>query len=109
MKKILVCGAGGFIGHHLVSRLKAHGDFVVGIDCKHPEYENTRADHFIIADLRDSSIFATHLSNDFDEIYQLAADMGGAGYLFTGIHDSKIMLNSASININVLNFVVNYI
>ena len=105
MRKVLVCGAGGFIGHHLVSRLKSHGDFVVGIDCKYPEYENTKADHFIIADLRDNSTFEEKLLYNFDEIYQLAADMGGAGYVFTGIHDSKIMLNSASININVLNFV----
>ena len=108
MKKILVCGAGGFIGHHLITRLKSLGEFVVGIDYKFPRYEKTRADEFIIADLRDNSVFESRLSNDYDEIYQLAADMGGAGYVFTGIHDSKIMLNSALININILNFVKNH-
>ena len=83
------------------------GEFVVGIDCKFPEYEKTKADDFVIADLRDYSIFESKLSSDYDEIYQLAADMGGAGYLFTGINDSNIMLNSSLININILKFVKN--
>lgn len=103
MKNILVCGAGGFIGTHLVNSLKEQGHYVVGADLKYPEYSETTADSFIISDLRNyqhvNYLFATH---KFDEVYQLAADMGGAGYIFTGEHDADIMHNSATINLNVL-------
>lgn len=103
MKNILVCGAGGFIGTHLVESLKAQGHYVVGADLKHPLYSETAADQFYILDLRDQSqvksLFDSHM---FDEVYQLAADMGGAGYIFVGDNDADIMHNSATINLNVL-------
>lgn len=106
MKKILVCGAGGFIGSHLVERLKKEGHYVVGVDLKEPLYNKSPADEFYVVDLRDQrnveSLF--HLVN-YDEIYQLAADMGGAGYIFTGEHDADIMHNSAIINLNMLDSV----
>lgn len=103
MKRILVCGAGGFIGTHLVNSLKEQGHFVVGADLKRPEYSETTADAFIISDLRDiNSVEFLFNSYKFDEVYQLAADMGGAGYIFTGEHDADIMHNSAMINLNVL-------
>jgi nucleoside-diphosphate-sugar epimerase len=101
-KTILVCGAGGFIGSHLVTNLKKQGHTVVGVDLKHPLYEDTRANHFYKQDLRQAEmvdfIFSQH---EFDEVY-LAADMGGAGYIFIGENDADIMHNSASINLNVL-------
>ncbi len=102
MKRILVCGAGGFIGSHLVERLKSQGNFVVGADLKFPEYEKSNADYFNICDLRDM-FFVKSLLNAYkiEEVYQLAADMGGAGYIFTGDHDAEIMHNSAQINLNV--------
>jgi len=102
MKRILVCGAGGFIGSHLVERLKSQGHFVVGADLKFPEYEKSHADYFNICDLRDM-FFVKSLLNAYkiEEVYQLAADMGGAGYIFTGDHDAEIMHNSAQINLNV--------
>ena len=103
MKTILVCGAGGFIGTYLVKSLKAQGHTVIGADLKYPLYSETEADHFYIIDLRNQTsvkyLFNTHR---FDEVYQLAADMGGAGYIFTGEHDADIMHNSATINLNVL-------
>jgi nucleoside-diphosphate-sugar epimerase len=101
-KKILVAGAGGFIGHHLVRRLKADGHWVRGVDLKHPEYSATAADDFIIGDLRDPRICDNVLSGGVEELYQLAADMGGAGFIFTGDNDADIMHNSAAININMV-------
>src|SRR5581483_1302147 len=93
----LVCGAGGFIGSHLVKRLKSEGVWVRGADLKFPEYSDTAADDFVIGDLRDPYVCRTVLDRRFDEIYQLAADMGGAGFIFTGENDADIMRNSASI------------
>ena len=104
MKKILVLGAGGFIGNHLVTRLKAEGHYVVGADLKKPEFSESKADQFIICDLRvwpdmmGIYIKQTH----WDEVYQLAADMGGAGYIFSGNHDTSVMTNSVQINLNLL-------
>lgn len=102
MKTVLVCGAGGFIGGHLVHRLKAEGCWVRGVDLKHHEYSPDAADHFVLGDLRDPLTVARVLDRAFDEIYQLAADMGGAGYIFTGEHDADVMQNSALVNLNVL-------
>jgi GDP-D-mannose 3', 5'-epimerase len=102
MKTALVCGAGGFIGSHLVKRLKGEGFWVRGVDLKFPEYSETTADDFIIADLRDVSVCRGAVDRRFDEVYQLAADMGGAGYIFTGENDAHIMHNSAMINLNIL-------
>jgi nucleoside-diphosphate-sugar epimerase len=102
MKKILVCGAGGFIGNHLVNYLKQQGHYVIGADLKYPPYNETIADKFFQTDLRSPQSVAQLITNDIDEIYQLAADMGGAGYIFTGEHDADIMHNSAMINLNVL-------
>jgi len=102
MKKALVCGAGGFIGSHLVRRLKKEGYWVRGVDLKYPEFSPTAADDFIIGDLRDMAICAHVTDQYFDEVYQLAADMGGAGYVFTGDNDADIMHNSAKINLNML-------
>lgn len=105
-KKMLVCGAGGFIGHHLVKNLKQQGHYVVGTDLKYPEYQNTDADEFYIQDLRQASGVNQLLSHGFDTVYQLAADMGGAGYIFTGDNDADIMHNSALINLNILEAMV---
>src|SRR5471032_373567 len=102
MKTALVLGAGGFIGGHLVKRLKREGFWVRGVDLKFNEHAETEADDFLIADLRDAGNVRAVIDRNFDEIYQLAADMGGAGYIFTGEHDADIMHNSASINLNVL-------
>jgi len=102
MNKALVCGAGGFIGSHLVKRLKREGFWVRGVDLKFPEYSETEADDFILADLREPANCRAVIDCRFEEVYQLAADMGGAGYIFTGDHDAVIMHNSASINLNVL-------
>lgn len=102
MKTALVCGAGGFIGHHLVNRLKAEGLWVRGADIKPPEFSASRADNFVLADLRDPVAAARCLDRPFDEVYQLAADMGGAGYVFSGEHCADVMHNSALINLNVL-------
>src|SRR4051812_48254782 len=102
MRSALVCGAGGFIGAHLVKRLKKEGFWVRGVDLKFPEYADTEADDFIIGDLRESGFCKQVTDRRFDEVYQLAADMGGAGYIFTGLNDSDIMHNSASINLNML-------
>jgi GDP-D-mannose 3',5'-epimerase len=102
MKHALVCGAGGFIGFHLVNRLKEEGFWVLGVDLKHPEFGASRADEFIIGDLRDPVLCHNLLNRPFDEVYQLAADMGGAGYLFTGDQDADVMHNSAMINLNMV-------
>jgi GDP-D-mannose 3', 5'-epimerase len=101
-KMALVCGAGGFIGNHLVKRLKKEGYWVKGIDLKYPEFNKTVADEFIIGDLRDPQVCINILSIPYDEVYQLAAEMGGAGFIFTGENDADVMHNSATINLNVL-------
>lgn len=101
-KSALVLGAGGFIGSHLVKRLKSEGIWVRGVDLKFPEFGETSADDFVIGDLRDQLLVRDVMDRKFDEIYQLAADMGGAGYIFTGENDADIMHNSAMINLNVL-------
>ena len=101
MQRALVCGAGGFIGSHLVKRLKRDGWWVRGVDLKYPEFADTAADDFAIGDLRDPGFCRDAVDTRFDEVYQLAADMGGAGYVFTGDHDADVMHNSAAININV--------
>ena len=101
-KTALVLGAGGFIGGHLMHRLKSEGFWVRGVDMKFPEYREIDADDFILGDLRDPVICREVIDRRFDEVYQLAADMGGAGYIFTGEHDATLMHNSASINLNVL-------
>jgi nucleoside-diphosphate-sugar epimerase len=102
MRTALVCGAGGFIGHHLVKALKLEGMWVRGVDLKQPDFSESLADDFVLADLRDAISAQTCLDRHFDEVYQLAADMGGAGYLFSGDNDAAVMRNSALININVL-------
>jgi nucleoside-diphosphate-sugar epimerase len=101
-KRALVCGAGGFIGSHLVKRLKREGFWVRGIDLKYPEFGETQADDFIIGDLRDPVTCRYAVDLPFHEVYQLAADMGGAGFVFTGENDADIMHNSALINLNML-------
>jgi nucleoside-diphosphate-sugar epimerase len=103
MKRILVNGAGGFIGGHLVKRLKREGFWVRGVDLKHNEFSPSPADEFLIGDLRDQTV-AREVVQNIDEVYQLAADMGGAGYVFTGEHDAAIMHNSATVNLNTLEF-----
>jgi len=102
MKKILVLGAGGFIGSHLVKRLRKEGNWVRGVDLKYPEFAKTQADEFVIGDLREQQIVRKVADQPFDEVYQLAADMGGAGYIFTGEHDADVMHNSATINLNMV-------
>lgn len=101
-KQALVCGAGGFIGSHLIKRLKKEGFWVRGVDLKYPEFSETAADDFVIGDLRDPTVCRNVTDRPFDEVYQLAADMGGAGYIFTGEHDSEVMHNSAMINLNMV-------
>jgi GDP-D-mannose 3',5'-epimerase len=108
MKRVLVLGAGGFIGSHMVKRLKKEGCWVRGVDLKYPDFSETECDEFFVADLRivenvNRSLKVSDLSGDvFEEVYQFAADMGGAGFVFTGEHDADIMHNSATINLNVL-------
>ena len=119
IKKALVLGAGGFIGSHMVKRLKSEGYWVRGVDLKYPEFSVTAADEFVQGDLRDVDFVRRCLEfkgdrgnfynsvpyqyiEPFDEIYQFAADMGGAGFVFTGENDADIMHNSVSINLNVL-------
>jgi nucleoside-diphosphate-sugar epimerase len=113
-KKALVLGAGGFIGSHLVKKLKSEGYWVRGVDIKHPDFSESSADEFIIADLRDplktslvmyspNQLSEQDNINSFDEVYQLAADMGGAGYINTGDNDAEVVHNSMLINLNVLN------
>jgi nucleoside-diphosphate-sugar epimerase len=102
MKKALVLGGGGFIGSHMVNRLKEEGFWVRAVDLKFPEFSPTQADDFIQGDLRDPLICREAIDQKFDEIYQFAADMGGAGFVFTGENDADIMHNSALINLNIL-------
>jgi GDP-D-mannose 3', 5'-epimerase len=102
MRRALVCGAGGFIGSHLVKRLKREGFWVRGADLKYPRFSETEADDFIQGDLREWQTACAAVDRRFDEIYQLAADMGGAGYIFTGENDADLMHNSAQINLNML-------
>ena len=107
MREVLVLGAGGFIGSHMVKRLKKEGYWVRGVDLKHPEFSPTQADDFIIGDLRDPDLVKKVLrapGGNFQQVYQFAADMGGAGFVFTGENDADIMHNSATINLNVLEF-----
>ena len=113
MKTALVLGAGGFIGGHLVTRLKNEGYWVRGVDIKKHEYNKTDVDEFFVLDLRNESSVSTAFTlngvdSTFDEVYQLAADMGGAGYIFTGEHDADVMHNSAMINLNVANQAIKY-
>jgi len=105
IKKALVCGAGGFIGSHMVRRLRSEGYWVRGVDQKYPEFSQTEAHDFVKGDLREVSLVKDILrvnGEPFDEIYQFAADMGGAGFVFTGENDAAIMQNSATINLNIL-------
>ena len=102
MKAALECGAGGFIGSHMVKRLKREGFWVRGVDLKLPQFAETEADDFLVADLRDPVICREVIDRKFNEVYQLAADMGGAGYIFIGENDADIMHNSAMINLNIL-------
>ena len=105
IKKALVCGAGGFIGSHMVRRLRSEGYWVRGVDQKYPEFSETEAHDFVKGDLREVSLVKDILrigGESFDEIYQFAADMGGAGFVFTGENDADIMHNSVTINLNVL-------
>lgn len=103
MKTALVCGAGGFIGSHMVKRLRREGFWVRGVDLKFPEFSETEADDFIKGDLRDFYTCEQSVDRKFDEVYQFAADMGGAGFVFTGENDADIMHNSALINLNMIN------
>tara|TARA_Y100000356_G_scaffold22829_1_gene16122 strand:- start:39 stop:1097 length:1059 start_codon:yes stop_codon:yes gene_type:complete len=119
VKKALVLGAGGFIGSHMVKRLREEGYWVRGVDVKCPEFSNSAANEFVVGDLTDKRFVErvleykgdrgnfyhsvpTRYIQPFDEIYQFAADMGGAGYIFTGDHDADVMHNSVTINLNVL-------
>ena len=104
-KTALVLGAGGFIGSHMVKRLRAEGYWVRGVDLKNTEFSSTQANEFVTGDLREVGLVAQVLDvngDSFDEIYQFAADMGGAGFVFTGENDAEIMHNSCTINLNVL-------
>lgn len=102
MKRALVLGGGGFIGSHLAKRLKGEGCWVRSVDLQRPRYAPTAADEFIVGDLRDRGICLRALADGFHEVYQLAGDMGGAGFISTGKNDADIMSNSALINLNVL-------
>ncbi|MBK9453930.1 MAG: NAD-dependent epimerase/dehydratase family protein [Bacteroidetes bacterium] len=102
MKKAIVFGAGGFIGSHLVRRLKAEGYWVRGVDLKQPAFSATAADEFVVGDLRDRALVDKVIDRGIDELYQLAADMGGAGYLFSGDNDAAVMHNSAQINLHTV-------
>ena len=103
MKRILVNGAGGFIGGHMVNRLKAEGHWVRAVDLKRHEFSVSQADEFIVGDLCDQQLVDAVVEG-IDEVYQFAADMGGAGYIFTGEHDADVMHNSATINLNTLHY-----
>jgi GDP-D-mannose 3',5'-epimerase len=108
MKKILVCGAGGFIGNHLVTSLKQQGHHVIAADLKLPEFNTSDADEFYLTDLREQQNMRDLVTPDIDTVYQLAADMGGAGYIFTGANDADIMHNSAMINLNLADTMVRH-
>jgi len=130
MKTALVLGAGGFIGSWMVKRLRNEGYWVRGVDLKFPEFSYTEANEFLIYDLRDNRNVEAVMRLDygtfkipiefsfypnpyvqqmaFDEVYQFAADMGGAGYIFTGEHDADVMHNSATINLNVCEWAVKH-
>tara|TARA_X000001036_G_scaffold431923_1_gene467024 strand:+ start:112 stop:1119 length:1008 start_codon:yes stop_codon:yes gene_type:complete len=101
LKKAVVMGAGGFIGSHMVNRLKKEGYWVRGVDLKHTEFSKSSADEFIIGDLRDVNVVSSVIDEKMDRVYQFAADMGGAGYIFTGDNDANVMHNSGLINFNV--------
>jgi nucleoside-diphosphate-sugar epimerase len=101
-KYALVCGGGGFIGSHLVKKLKSEGFWVRAVDLKYPDFSASPADDFVIGDLRNQEVCEKLFDRKFDEVYQLAADMGGAGYIFTGDHDADVMHNSALINLNIV-------
>lgn len=103
-KTALVCGAGGFIGSHLVKKLKKEGFWVRGVDLNLPKFSKSPANDFMIGDLRNQNFVKKVLDKSFDEVFQLAADMGGAGYIFSGDNDANVMHNSATINLNVLHF-----
>ena len=105
-KQIIVLGAGGFIGSHLVKRLKQEDVYVKGIDIKIPDFSKSAADEFIVGDLRDINFVRSIIDEQTDELYQLAGDVGGAGYIFTGDHDADVMHNSAQINLNVAKIAV---
>jgi nucleoside-diphosphate-sugar epimerase len=102
MKRALVAGGGGFIGSHLVKKLKKDGYWVRAVDLKYPRFGATAADDFVIGDLRDPNICKKATDQPFDRLYQLAADMGGAGFVFSGNNDADIMHNSALINLNMV-------
>jgi nucleoside-diphosphate-sugar epimerase len=104
IRKALVCGAGGFIGSHMVKRLRAEGYWVRGADLKHTEYSPSQANDFVVADLRLRESWEAVLDEGIDEVYQFAADMGGAGYIFTGENDAQVMHNSAMINLHAADF-----
>ncbi len=108
MKKALICGAGGFIGSHMVKRLKSEGYWVRGVDLKHTEFSPTMADEFVIGDLREQSVCRDVVDDSLDIIYQFAADMGGAGFVFTGENDADILHNSALINLNIIELAKKY-
>ena len=107
-KKALVCGAGGFIGSHMVKKLKSEGYWVRGADKKYPEFSMSEADEFLRGDLTGQTFCDMVCNIEFDEIYQFAADMGGAGYIFTGEPDAAVMKNSATINLNILRNIKDY-
>ncbi len=100
--KVVVLGAGGFIGGHLVTRLKKEGYWVRGVDIKKHEFKDSDADEFIVADMRNQEKVNEVIDDTINEVYQLAADMGGSTYINTGEHDSDVMHNSCIINLNVL-------
>lgn len=102
MKNILICGAGGFIGSHLATRLSSEGNDITGVDLVKPAFGSSDASRFVLGDLRDPALVRSIMDRPYDEVYQLAADMGGAGYLFTGDNDAAVMHNSALINLNIL-------
>ncbi len=104
VRTALVCGAGGFIGSHMVKRLKQEGYWVRGVDLKQPEFGPSAADEFVVGDLREVVTWERVLDRRFDEVYQFAADMGGAGFVFTGENDAEIMHNSAMINLHMAHF-----
>lgn len=103
-KSALVCGAAGFIGSHMVARLKSEGYWVRGVDWKQYEFGTLEVDDFVLGDLSDQEVAKKIFDRPFDEVYQFAADMGGAGFVFTGEHDAEIMLTSGAINMNILKY-----